>query len=159
LFVWTGFDYIGEPSPYQNFSVSSYFGIFDLCGFAKDAYYFYKSQWTDEPMVHLLPHWNWQPGQTVDVIAYTNCEEVRLFLNEQPLAVKKMMPEHKLSLRWTLPFTPGILRAEGFRNGRLAAKDTVRTAGDAAKVMLSADRSRLRADGKDLSFITVKIGG
>ncbi len=157
LFVWTGFDYIGEPSPYQNFSVSSYFGILDLCGFPKDAYYFYQSQWTDEPMVHLLPHWNWRPGQSVDVVAYTNCEEVRLFLNEQPLEVKKIMAEKKLSLRWTLPFTSGVLRAEGFRHGRLAAVDTVRTAGDAAKVVLSADRSRLNADGKDLSFIKVKI--
>jgi len=108
-------------------------------------------------MVHLLPHWNWRPGQSVDVIAYTNCDEVRLFLNEQPVEAKKMMPERKLSLRWTLPFTAGVLRAEGFRNGRLVAVDTVRTAGDAVKIVLSADKSRLLADNQDLSFVTVKV--
>jgi len=157
LFIWTGFDYMGEPAPYEKEAVSSYFGIFDLCGFPKDAFYFYKSQWTKEPMVHLLPHWNWKEGQMVDVVAYTNCDEVRLTLNSQPLESKNFLNTGKLSLRWKVPFQKGILKAEGFRNGMLVATDVVKTAGDAAKLELTADRTAIRADGKDLSYITVKI--
>lgn len=157
MYIWTGFDYMGEPAPYEKLAVSSYFGIFDLCGFPKDAYYFYKSQWTKQPMVHLLPHWNWKPGQLVDVVAYTNCDEVRLFLNDKPLESRNFSNTKKVSLRWKIPFIPGTLKAEGYRNGRLVATDLVKTAGDAANVELSADRKTIHADGKDLSFITVKI--
>lgn len=157
MYIWTGFDYMGEPAPYEKTAVSSYFGIFDLCGFPKDSYYFYKSQWTREPMVHLLPHWNWKPGQTVDIVAYTNCDEVRLFLNGKMLESKFPGREKKLSLRWKLPFAAGELRAEGYLNGQLVATDRVQTAGEVAKIHLSADRSTLKADGKDLSFITVKL--
>ena len=157
LYIWTGFDYLGEPSPYSKFAVSSYFGIFDLCGFPKDAYYFYQSQWTQEPMVHLLPHWNWREGQMVDVVAYTNCDEVKLFLNDRPLETKSLNNAERLSLRWRVAFAPGVLKAEGYRNGRLLATDVKRTAGDAAKIELDADRTKIRADGMDLSFITVKI--
>jgi len=157
MYIWTGFDYMGEPAPYEKLAVSSYFGIFDLCGFPKDAYYFYKSQWTKEPMVHLLPHWNWKPGQLVDVVAYTNCDEVRLFLNDKPLESRNFSNTKKVSLRWKIPFIPGTLKAEGYHNGRLVATDLVKTAGDAANVELSADRKTIHADGKDLSFITVKI--
>lgn len=157
MYIWTGFDYMGEPAPYEKQAVSSYFGIFDLCGFPKDAFYFYKSQWTKEPMVHLLPHWNWKPGQMVDVVAYTNCDEVKLYLNNKPLETRNFSNTKKLSLRWKFPFTPGTLKAEGYKNGQLVATDFVKTAGDAAKIELSADRSNIQADGKDLSFITVKI--
>jgi beta-galactosidase len=157
MYVWTGFDYMGEPSPYEKQAVSSYFGIFDLCGFPKDAYYFYKSQWTKEPMVHLLPHWNWKEGQLIDVVAYTNCDEVRLFLNHQPLETKKIHSKDKVSLRWKIPFAAGVLKAEGYRKGQLVATDSVKTAGDIAKIELSADKNTLKPDRKDLSFITVKI--
>ncbi|MBV5314396.1 MAG: glycoside hydrolase family 2 protein [Prolixibacteraceae bacterium] len=157
LYIWTGFDYMGEPAPYEKLAVSSYFGIFDLCGFPKDSYYFYKSQWTKEPMVHLLPHWNWNDGQMIDVVAYTNCDEVKLYLNNQPFSTKKISETKKLSLRWKVPFEAGTLKAEAYRNGKLVATEIVKTAGDAAKIDLSADRNTIHADGKDLSFITVKI--
>ena len=157
LYIWTGFDYMGEPAPYEKLAVSSYFGIFDLCGFPKDSYYFYKSQWTSEPMVHLLPHWNWKEGQQIDVLAYTNCDEVKLYLNGQFLETKKLADTPKLSLRWKVPFRAGVLKAEGYKNGKLVAADVVKTAGDAAKIELLPDRSTINSDGKDLSFITVKI--
>jgi beta-galactosidase len=174
LFVWTGFDYFGEPIyPYP--CISSSFGIVDLCGFPKDVFYFYKSQWTDQPVLHLLPHWNWKKGDTIDVVAYTNCDAVKLYLNdhligEQAFANTKITyytnqwdkiinlgVGQKLSLDWKVPFTPGTLRAEGFRNGKLIATDLVKTAGTAAGIELTADRSTIAADGKDLSYITVRI--
>ncbi len=157
LYIWTGFDYLGEPSPYENIGISSNFGVFDLCGFAKDSYYFYKSQWTEAPMVHLLPHWNWKNGEMVDVVAYSNCDQVQLYLNDRPLDKKSFAQTDKLSLRWRVPFEPGTLRAEGFRNGQRAASCSVKTAGDAARIHLSVDRDRIKADGKDIAFITVKI--
>ncbi len=174
LFVWTGFDYYGEPSyPYP--SISSSYGIVDLCGFPKDVFYFYKSQWTQEPVLHLLPHWNWKTGDTIDVVAYTNCESVKLYLNDKLLGeqvfantkityftnqwdkVINLGDGQKLSLDWKIPYTPGALRAEGYRNGKLIATDIVKTAGDAAKIELVADQSYLSADGKDLSYITIRI--
>ena len=157
MYIWTGFDYMGEPAPYEKQAVSSYFGIFDLCGFPKDAYYFYKSQWTKEPMVHLLPHWNWREGQIVDVVAYTNCDEVKLYLNDKPLETKNFSNTKKLSLRWKVQFANGILRAEGYKKGKLVATDLVKTAGDAFKIELSADRNTIDSNGKDLSYITVRI--
>jgi beta-galactosidase len=174
LFIWTGFDYYGEPAyPYP--CISSSYGIVDLCGFPKDVYYFYKSQWTQEPLLHLLPHWNWKEGQLIDVIAYTNCEEVKLYLNdkligEQAFAntmvtwkskqwdkVIDLGQGQKLSLDWKVPFSPGTLRAEGFKNGKLIATDSIKTADDPAKIELVADRSQINADGSDLCYITVKI--
>ena len=157
MYIWTGFDYMGEPSPYQQQAVSSYFGIFDLCGFPKDSYYFYKSQWTKDPMVHLLPHWNWKEGQLVDVVDYTNCYEVKIYLNNQLLETKNFVNTKKLALRWKVPFKPGVIKAEGYLNHKLVATDIVRTADDPSYVNLTADRSSIHADGKDLSFITVKI--
>ncbi len=157
MYIWTGFDYMGEPSPYEKLAVSSYYGIFDLCGFPKDSYYFYRSQWTREPMVHLFPHWNWKAGQLIDVVAYTNCEEVKLSLNNQPLETKNFKNNNKLSLRWKVPYARGTLKAEGYINGKLVATDRVQTAGEISKIELSADRSTLEASGKDLSFITVRI--
>ena len=107
--------------------------------------------------MHLLPHWNWKEGQMADVVAYTNCDEVKLTLNGQPLETRNFLNTRKLSLRWKVPFQKGILKAEGFRNGLLEATDVVRTAGEAARIELTADRTAIRADGKDLSYITVKI--
>jgi beta-galactosidase len=157
MYIWTGFDYMGEPSPYEKIAVSSYFGIFDLCGFPKDSYYFYKSQWTNEPVLHLLPHWNWKEGREIDVVAYTNCDEVRLYLNEKLLGTKTFKETKKMSLQWKVPFAPGILRAEGYLDGKLVAKDKVQTAGDAARIELTADRPAINASGTDLSFVTVRI--
>lgn len=157
MYIWTGFDYMGEPSPYEKVAVSSYFGIFDLCGFPKDSYYFYKSQWTNEPVLHLLPHWNWKEGREIDVVAYTNCDEVRLYLNEKLLGTKTFKETKKMSLQWKVPFAPGILRAEGYLEGKLVAKDKVQTAGEAARIEMTADRPAINASGTDLSFVTVKI--
>jgi len=174
LFVWTGFDYLGEPVyPYP--AISSSYGILDLCGFPKDVFYFYKSQWTSEPVLHLLPHWNWKEGRLIDVIAYTNCDEVDLYLNDQLIGKRAFADTkfkyqtnqwdknidlgigQKLSLNWKVPFSPGTLRAEGYKNGKHIATNVVKTALDAAKIKLTPDRTVLRADGKDLSYITIKV--
>jgi beta-galactosidase len=185
-FVWTGFDYLGEPTPYfqgrggssENDwpSRSSYFGIVDLAGFPKDRYYFYKSVWTSEPMVHLLPHWNWagHEGRQIPVMAYTTCDEVELFMNGRSLGRKKRWSEpvelpvgpnvskdgkfaSKYRLLWEVPFEPGTLKAVAYRNGNQAAADEVRTAGPPAKITLVPDRATIHADGEDLSFVAVRI--
>ncbi len=156
MFIWTGFDYIGEPTPYGWPSRSSYFGIIDLAGFPKDVYYMYQSEWTDKPVLHLFPHWNWKKGDTVDVWAYTNCEEVELFLNGQSLGIKKKVGD-ALHLMWKVPFTPGTLKAVGRTEGKEILTQEIKTAGAPAKIVLEADRNVISADGKDLSFVTVKV--
>jgi beta-galactosidase len=188
-FVWTGFDYLGEPTPYNsdatnllNFtdpvlqqrmakeldalkritvpSRSSYFGIVDLAGFRKDRFYLYQARWRpDLPMAHLLPHWNWpeRVGQVTPVHLYTSGDEAELFLNGKSLGRKKRGPR-AYRLRWDeVVYQPGLLRAVVYKKGKRWAEDSVSTAGPAAKLALSADRSSLRADGSDLSFVTVRI--
>ncbi len=156
MFIWTGFDYIGEPTPYPWPARSSYFGILDLCGFPKDAYYLYKSEWTDEPVLHLLPHWNWEAGQTADVWAYSNCDEVELSLNGRSLGAQRKSGD-KLHFSWEVPFEAGTLRATGKNNGRVILTQEVRTAGDPYRIELTPDRDVIRADGDDLSYVTVTV--
>jgi beta-galactosidase len=179
-FVWTGFDYLGEPTPYgdrKDFpSRSSYFGIVDLAGFPKDRFYMYKSQWTAEPVVHLLPHWNWagREGQPILVMAYTNADEIELFLNGKFLGRRKrgvdtvvipvgsnVTPTHKFTSKyrfeWQVPYEPGTLRAVAYKGGAEVATDEVHTAGAPVRVRLIPDRAQIHADGQDLSFITVRI--
>ncbi len=156
MFIWTGFDYIGEPTPYGWPARSSYFGIIDLAGFPKDVYYMYQSEWTDKDVLHLYPHWNWTEGQEVDMVVYSNCEEVELFLNGESLGMKKKEGED-LRLSWTLNYTPGEVKAIGRTNGEVVMEKTVKTAGEPAKIVLAPDRSTIKADGKDLSFITVEV--
>jgi beta-galactosidase len=156
-FVWSGFDYIGEPTPYAWPAKSSYFGIVDTCGFPKDIYFFYRSRWQDQPMLHLLPHWNWREGDTVAVWAYTNCGEVELFLGKESLGVRRFEADGPEHLEWKVPFRPGVLRAVGRREGRAVARAEVRTAGEGAAVRLSADRKILSADGADLAFVTAEV--
>jgi beta-galactosidase len=186
-FVWTGFDYIGEPTPYFGGgrgandskdwpSRSSYFGFIDLAGFPKDRFYLYQSQWTKSPMVHVLPTWNWQgrEGQAIPVMAYTNAEEVELFLNGKSLGRKKRFSEpvvipvgrnasqdqkfsSKYRLEWQVPYAPGSLKAVAYSGGKQVAADEVKTAGAPARIRLAADRSTIQADGDDLSFITVRV--
>jgi beta-galactosidase len=156
MYIWTGIDYLGEPTPYSWPARSSYFGIVDLAGFPKDAYYLYQSEWTDKPVLHIFPHWNWKKGDTIDVWAYTNCGEVELFLNGQSLGSKKKIGDD-LHLMWRLPFTPGTLKAIGRTNGKEVQTQEIKTAGAPVKIVLDADRNVIKADGKDLSFITVKI--
>jgi beta-galactosidase len=153
-FIWTGFDYIGEPTPYGWPAKSSYFGIIDTCGFPKDIYYFYQSKWTTKPMVHILPHWNWSNGTTVEVWAYSNCDTVELFLNGVSQGVKTV--GNSLHLTWNVPWASGTLRAKGAKGGTVVY-DEVATAGAAAKVRLKPDRSSISADGKDLVFIEADI--
>lgn len=155
-YIWTGFDYLGEPTPYPWPARSSYFGIVDLAGFPKDAYYLYQSEWTNRPVLHLFPHWNWKEGQTIDVWAYTNCEEVELFLNGKSLGTKKKGGD-SLHLIWRLTYTPGTIKAIGRTDCKESIIQEITTAGAPAKIVLEADRNIITADGKDLSFITVKV--
>lgn len=156
IYIWTGFDYLGEPTPYWWPSRSSYFGIVDLAGFPKDAYYMYQSEWTDKPVLHVFPPWNRQEGGMVDVWAYTNCEEVELFLNGQSLGTKKKVGDD-LHVMWRLSFTPGTLKAIGRTAGKEILIREVKTADAPAKIVLEADRNMIAANGEDLSFVTVKV--
>ena len=158
-FVWTGFDYLGEPTPFRWPSISSYFGIVDLCGFPKDRYYLYQSQWTSTPMVHVLPHWTWPgfEGKPIDVWAYTNAKSVELFLNGRSLGERTMDAGKALHVSWSVPYEAGELKAVAKNDGKVVATDIVHTAGAPATLQLSADRATIDADGKDLSFITVSV--
>ena len=157
LFIWTGFDYIGEPTPYPWPARSSYFGIIDLAGFPKDVYYMYQSEWTVKPILHIFPHWNWTPGKLVDVWAYySQADEVELFLNGRSLGVRRKQGDD-LHVMWRVPFKPGLLHAVSRKNGRVVLEQEIRTAGPAVHIELTADRKMLRADGEDLAFITVRI--
>lgn len=155
-YIWTGFDYIGEPTPYPWPARSSYFGLIDLAGFPKDGYYFYQSEWTDQPMLHIFPHWNWKEGQKIDVIAYTNCEEVELFLNGKSMGTKTKTKDN-LHPAWRLIYKPGTIKTVGRTQGKTILTKEIKTAGKAAKILLQADRNRIAADGKDLSFVTIKV--
>lgn len=155
-FIWTGFDYIGEPTPYPWPAKSSYFGIVDTAGFPKDIYYFYQSRWTSTPMVHILPHWNWSAGTTVTVFVYTNCDSVELFLNGVSQG-SKTFTSGAVHLEWDVPWAPGTLQAEGTVGGAVVVSDQVTTAGAAASVAASVDRGAISADGKDLAFVTAGI--
>jgi beta-galactosidase len=157
IYVWTGFDYLGEPTPYPWPARSSYFGIVDLAGFPKDVYHLYKSEWTNEPVLHVLPHWNWRPGQTIDVWAYySQADEVELFLNGKSLGTKTKQND-ELHILWRVVYQPGVLKAVSRKNGRVVLEKTIETAGRPTKIVLEADRDVLHADGKDLSFVTVKV--
>jgi len=157
MFIWTGFDYLGEPTPYKWPSRSSFFGIVDLAGFPKDVYYMYQSEWTDKAVLHIFPHWNWQPGKMIDVWAYYNhADEVELFLNGKSLGVKKKAGDD-LHIMWRVKYEPGTLKAVSRKDGKVVLTREIHTAGKPAKIELVADRKNIKADGKDLSFITVKI--
>ncbi len=190
-FVWTGFDYLGEPTPYNGRdnethgkwggdwpSRSSYFGIVDLCGFPKDRYYYYQSRWTEKPMVHILPHWNWENSEhkTIPVYCYTNADEAELFLNGKSLG-KKVMGVDKTTipaefawwkkpettwdspyrLNWNVNYEPGELKVIAYKNGKAVAEKVINTASKPYQIKLIPDRTEIDADGNDLSFITVKI--
>jgi beta-galactosidase len=156
-FIWTGFDYIGEPTPYPWPARSSYFGIIDLAGFPKDSYYMYQSEWSEKPVLHIFPHWNWKRGDTVDVWAYYNhADEVELFLNGKSLGIKRKLGDD-LHVMWRVPYKAGTLRAISRNKGQMVLTSEIKTAGKAAAIVLIADRNIIRADGNDLSFITAKI--
>ena len=157
MYIWTGFDYIGEPTPYPWPARSSYFGIIDLAGFPKDVYYLYQSLFTSKPVLHIFPHWNWKAGQTVDVWAYyNNADEAELFLNGKSLGTKKKMGDD-LHVMWRVPYEPGTIKAVSRKNGKTVLEKTIHTAGPAAKLVVSADRNIVHAGGNDLCFVTVKV--
>jgi beta-galactosidase len=157
MFVWTGFDYIGEPTPYPWPARSSYFGIVDLAGFPKDVYYLYQSLFTTKNVLHLFPHWNWKPGQMIDMWAYyNNADEVELFINGKSQGVKKKTGDD-LYVMWRVPFEAGRVEAVSKKNGKVVATQVIKTAGEPAKLIVQADRSAIKSDGKDLSFVTVKV--
>ena len=168
-FIWTGFDYIGEPTPYGFPARSSYFGIIDLAGFPKDSYYMYQSEWTKEPMLHLFPHWNWLPGQTIDMWAYyNNADEVELFINGKSQGIKRKeergeRKEEREERRedslcteyhvgWRVQFEPGEVKAVSRKDGKTVCEQTIRTAGQPAAIRLSMDYQ-----GKDLCFVNVDV--
>jgi beta-galactosidase len=175
-FMWTGIDYLGETRWPSRLAGS---GVLDLCGFPKDSYYFYQSQWTSEPMVYLLPHWNWpgREGRTIPVLAYSNCDAVDLFLNGKSLGEKRLeFPRQgnsgnwyrydrppvnattaDLHLAWDVPYAPGVLKAIGRRGGREVCTQEVRTAGAPAAIRLSADPNTVAANGADVVHVKVEI--
>jgi beta-galactosidase len=157
MYIWTGWDYLGEPTPFPWPAVSSYFGIIDLAGFPKDPYYFYQSEWTNTPVLHIFPHWNWKQGAQVDVVAYfNNADEVELFLNGRSQGTKRKQGDD-MHVFWRLAFAPGVLKAVSRKNGQVVLTREVRTAEAPAGIVLVPDRQTIKAGGSDLSFVTVKV--
>ncbi len=157
-FIWTGFDYRGEPNPYGWPAVTSQTGTMDLCGFPKPCYYYWRAWWNKHPSVYIFPTWDFPKsmiGKPVLIRCYSNCRQVTLYLNGKKLKSKRM-PQYKY-LDWTIPYTPGVLAARGYNAGRLAAQDTVRTAGPPAGLRLIDEFPRLRADGESIAPIAVQV--
>jgi beta-galactosidase len=155
-FVWTGFDYRGEPTPYSWPNINSHFGILDMCGFPKDNFYYYQAWWTTNTVLHLLPHWNWpgREGHEFRVDALSNCKEVELFLNGASLGKKAMKPNSKLT--WKVKYAPGTLSAKGYdAAGNVIAETKRETTGEATTLQLTPDRKTINADGEDVSVFTV----
>lgn len=157
MFIWTGFDYRGEPTPFGFPSTGSYFGMLDQCGFAKDNVYYLKSWWTDQPILHILPHWNWKgkEGQEIDVWVYSNCDQVELFLNKKSVG-KKQMPKNG-HLEWKVNYTPGTLSAIGYKNGKKLMTETVTTTDEPVSIQLNTQQSTIKADKEDIAVITVAV--
>lgn len=167
-FVWTGFDYLGEPTPFDQFwpSRSSYFGICDLAGLPKDRYYLYRSRWnTKDETLHILPHWNWEgrEGKTTQVFVYTNYNSAELFVNGVSQGIqsktKDKSKQHRYRLMWMdVKYEPGTIRVVAYDdNGKVAAEKEVHTAGKAHHIELSADRRNIHADGQDLAYVTASV--
>jgi beta-galactosidase len=156
-FVWTGFDYRGEPSPYDWPCISSHFGILDTCGFPKDAYWYYKAWWGSEPLVHVFPHWTWpgREGQDIDVWCYSNCERVELFVNGQSAGARDMPRWGHVA--WKVKYAPGALEVHGITGGKVVTTDKVETTGAPASIRISPDRAEIMADNEDLSVVRVAI--
>ena len=157
LFYWTGFDYRGEPNPLSYPAHDSEFGILDYCGFPKDEAYYLKSWWTDEPVLHIFPHWNLQghEGEEVEVWAYSNCDEVELTVNGKKLG-RQPMPRNG-HLKWKAVYQPGRVEATGYKNGRRILTKTIETTKAAAKVVLKADRHQIAADGQDMAIVNIEL--
>lgn len=157
-FIWTGFDYIGEPTPYAFPARSSYFGIIDLAGFPKDTYYMYQSEWTDRPVLHLFPHWNWIEGQTIDMWCYYNqADEVELYINGRSQGVRRKADSHQYHVMWRVTFEPGEVKVVARKDGQEVRSQVIKTAGAPHHIRLTTDRSTIDANGKSLAFVTVEV--
>jgi len=156
-FVWTGFDYRGEPSPYEWPNIGSQYGIIDTCGFPKDSFYYYQSWWTSQPVLHLFPHWNWpgMEGKEIAVWVYSNLEKVELFINGESLGAKEMKKDSHLA--WIVKYAPGAIEARGYKGGELVLTAKRETTGTAAKLVIKADREELVADGEDVAMLAVEV--
>ena len=157
MFVWTGFDYIGEPTPYNWPARSSYFGIVDLAGFPKDSYYLYQSVWSNKNVLHIFPHWNWVKDENIDIWAYyNNADEIELYLNgvSQGIRRKNRDEQHVV---WHLKYQPGTLMAISRKNGNTVESETIHTAGKPTNISMKADRKTIHANGYDLCYVTVEI--
>ncbi|MDQ5930093.1 MAG: beta-galactosidase, partial [Bacteroidota bacterium] len=155
MFIWTGFDYRGEPTPYIWPATGSYFGMLDQCGFYKDDAWYLKSWWGTAPVLHLLPHWNWKgkEGQPIDVWVYSNCDAVELFLNKKSLGKKTM--EKNGHLEWKVTYKPGTLEAIGYKNGKKILNKTVKTTSEAVAIGLQSNVKTIQANATDIAMITV----
>ena len=157
-FIWTGFDYIGEPTPFNFPARSSYFGLVDLAGFPKDTYYMYQSEWTKKPVLHVFPHWNWIEGQTIDLWCYYNqADEVELFVNGKSQGVRRKSNEHEYHVAWRVTFEPGEVRIVARKNGKQVNEKTIRTAGAPHHIQLTPNRKVIKANGLSLSFVAVEV--
>ncbi len=156
-FVWTGFDYRGEPSPNEWPNISSQYGIIDMCGFPKDTFFYYQSWWTDKPVLHLFPYWNWQgmEGKEIAVWVHSNFEKVELFLNGQSLGAKEMKKDGHLASN--VKYAPGILEARGYRDNQVVKTVKRETTGTASKLVMTADRQEISADGEDVAMFAVEV--
>ncbi|HEX4756446.1 MAG TPA: beta-galactosidase GalA, partial [Terracidiphilus sp.] len=156
-FVWTGFDYRGEPSPNGWPNISSQYGIIDTCGFPKDTYYYYQSWWTAKPVLHLFPHWNWpgMEGKEIAVWVHSNLDKVELFLNGESLGAKQM--EKDSHLAWNVKYAPGAIEARGYKADKVVMTVKRETTGSAAKLVMSADRETISADGEDVAMFAVEV--
>ena len=156
-FIWTGFDYRGEPSPYQWPNISSQYGIIDTCGFPKDSFFYFQAWWGSKPVLHLFPHWNWPgfEGREIAVWVHSNLERVELFLNGQSLGAKDMKKDSHLA--WNVKYTPGAIEARGYKDGKPVMTATRETTGPAARLVLAADRKEISADAEDLAMFAVEV--
>ncbi|HTN19941.1 MAG TPA: glycoside hydrolase family 2 TIM barrel-domain containing protein [Pelobium sp.] len=157
LFVWSGFDYLGEPHPFNYPARSSYYGIIDLAGFPKDVYYMYQSEWTNKPVLHLLPHWNWKEGQKVEVWAYYNqADEVELYVNGVSQGIRKKS-EKEAHVSWSVVYEAGNIKAVSRKNGKVVLTEEIKTAKAPVQITLNVDTKSIKADGQEISFITISV--
>jgi beta-galactosidase len=155
-FVWTGFDYRGEPTPYNWPCISSHFGLIDVCGFPKDIFYYYQAWWSDTPVLHLFPHWNWagKEGQEIEVWCFTNLNRVELFVNGTSVGAQDVKKDSHIA--WKVPYAAGAIEARGVANGKPLV-DRRETTGAPAKIVLAPDRVKIAGDGEDLSVVVAQI--
>ena len=156
-FVWTGFDYRGEPSPDGWGNISSQYGVIDMCGFPKDSFYYYQAWWTGKQVLHLFPHWNWpgMEGKEIAVWVHTNLEKVELFVNGKSLGVKEVAKDSHVA--WNVKYAPGTIEAKGYKGNKVVMTEKRETTGAAAKLVMRANRENVDANGEDVAMFAVEV--